>query len=99
MIDTAWKYSPRKWDLLNITVLGEAGQDPLIQEMARGHVERNAQAAATLFEWLVIDGGEHRIGVEDIENLASIGKIPEFMRRVVIEMMLGLRMHKERQQK
>ncbi|HEY4488580.1 MAG TPA: hypothetical protein VJB97_03615 [Candidatus Paceibacterota bacterium] len=92
-----WTYSPRQWHLsTEIFIHGPAGQDPLIQEMARGHVERNAAAAATLFEWLVIDGLEHRIGVEDIENLASIGKTPEFMRKVVIELMLALRVHKER---
>ena len=89
MEEVPWSYVPRKWG--SSKVLGEAGQDPLIQKMARGHMQRNQTAANTLFEWLVIDGLAHRIGVEDIENLASIGKSPEFMRKVVVELMLSLR--------
>ena len=89
MTDKPWKYVPRKWGTSK--VLGEAGQDPAIQEMARGHEERNQAAANTLFEWLLIDGLEERIGVEDIENLASIGEGPGFRRKIVIELMLTLR--------
>ena len=84
-----WKYIPRKTGVA--TVLGEAGQDPQIQEMARLLQERNQDAANTLFEWLLIDGAKDCIQVEDIENLASIGKSPEFMRKIIVELMLSLR--------
>ncbi len=63
---------------------------------ARGVKEHHRRAANLLLERLLIDGLEHRIQVEDIERLASTGttpegKSPEFMRKIVVELMVCLR--------
>ena len=66
-------------------------RDEYLQEHAQSVVALRRRIADTLFDRLLIDGIESHIQYEDIERLASVGKSPEFMRSIVIELMLCLR--------
>ncbi|MDO8514575.1 MAG: hypothetical protein Q7S50_03465 [bacterium] len=77
-------------------ILGAAAQNPAVQESARRLRSRYRAATDMLLERLLVDGAEQRITIEDIEQLASLektpdGKSPEFMRKIIIELMVCLR--------
>lgn len=67
-----------------------------LEQHVRTLVEYRRVIADTLLEKLLIEGAEQRIQLEDIERLISTektpaGQSPEFIRKIVIELMVCMR--------
>jgi hypothetical protein len=59
--------------------------------------KRRREVSDALYQWLLIDGLEHRISDDDIADLAAPDKHSEFMRKIVVELMLCLRLRREKE--
>ncbi len=74
-------------------IMGDARHDPAARESARRMYRRHRNAALQLVERLQIDGTEQNVSIqiEDLERLAALTKRSKFIRAILIELMLCLR--------
>ena len=59
--------------------------------------KRRQEVSGALYESLLIDGIEHQVSDDDIADLASSDTHSKFMRAIVIELMLCLRLRRAKE--
>lgn len=76
-----------------VQVLGPAGNDPAIRKHARALRARHLRIGDELLQRIQIDGIERHesITLEDLERLVAIDKRAQFMRMIIIDLLIALR--------